>query len=109
MPSLHEAQLRHASYFLELLREADKNYYIGHDALKHGLKLLDTEWGNIQVGQAWAKEHSSQDDIAATVCINYPYWGAHILDLRQSAKERLLWSEAALGAAHRLKDKVAEA
>src|SRR5260370_33133563 len=74
--TLHEARLRHASHYLKILREADRNYYLGHDTLEPGLKLFDSEWSNIQEGQAWARDNAGHDENAASLCINFPYWAA---------------------------------
>jgi len=106
--TLHEAHLRHASHYLKILREADRNYYLGHDTLEPGLKLFDSEWSNIQEGQAWARDNAGHDEDAASLCINFPYWGAHILDLRIGPRERICWLEAALTTAHRLNNRDAE-
>jgi hypothetical protein len=82
MPKLQQAQLRHASYYLAVLMEIDKNYYTGGETLKLGLDLFDSEWSNIQAGQSYAERYASADDRAAILCSNYPYWGAYILTLR---------------------------
>src|SRR3989442_686199 len=102
--SSRETYIRHASHYLGILREADKNYYLGANTLKHGLELFDSEWANIQTGQAWVRDNASYDEEAASLCINFPYWGAHILNLRLGARERIHWLEAALSTAERLND-----
>ena len=75
MVSEYQASLRHAAHYLQILRAADKNYYLGHDTLTHGLNLFDSEWPNIQIGQVWACRNSDAVHEAASLCINFPYWG----------------------------------
>ena len=101
-----EGQRRHASYYLSVLREAKELYKKGGEALKRGLVLFDLEWPNIQAGQIWAEEHASEDsedDVAVSLCSNYPGAGVYLLNLRQHPRERIRWLEAALVAARRLK------
>lgn len=51
MPSLREAQLRQATYYQILAREANDLYSKGSKFVKEGLDLFDLEWDNIQTGQ----------------------------------------------------------
>ena len=96
------AQLRHATHYETVLREADELYRRGGEAVNHGLRLFDVEWNNIQAGQAWAEAGSYYDVVPAELCIAYPNAGAHLLNLRQPPRERVRWLEAALAAAERL-------
>ncbi len=105
----HAGRMRHASHYLKVLGDADNLYLKGDEALKRGLVLFDLEWPNIQVGRAWAEEHSGEDDEAAKLCSNYSVAGAYLLDLRQLPRERLNRLEVALAAARRLKDRKMEA
>ncbi|MCI0664476.1 MAG: tetratricopeptide repeat protein, partial [Acidobacteria bacterium] len=108
MSRLREAQLRHAAHYLAVLMEADKSYYSGGEMIERGLDLFDLEWSNIREGQSYAERYANEVDQAATLCSNYPYWGAYILALRQPTRERVCWLESALIAAQRLKDRAAE-
>lgn len=102
-------QRRHASHYLRVIRDADKLYIQGGEALKRGLDLFDLEWPNIQTGQAWAEKYSNEDNSAASLCGNYPNDGLHLLNLRRYPSERVRWLEAALASARRLKKRASEA
>ena len=91
MPSLRNAHIFHARYYIGQLREADRSYYLGHDNLRRGLDLFDSGWANIRASQVWAQQNAELHDEAASLCINFPYWGAHILDLRLGPRERIRW------------------
>lgn len=104
----YEASLRHAQYYLEVLRNADDLYQKGGDSLMSGLALFDLERANIEAGQAWAKENSADDNAAAGVCSDYPDAGVYCLGLRQHPREWIGWLEAGLAAARRLGNRPAE-
>jgi tetratricopeptide (TPR) repeat protein len=101
-------QTRHATYYLNVLRESDRLYKQGGEAIKSGLALFDLEWRNIQSGQSWAEKQSSESDTAASLCDDYPDAGAYLLVLRRHPREQIYWREAALAVARRLKNRVAE-
>jgi tetratricopeptide (TPR) repeat protein len=103
-----KGQRRHASHYLSLFSEANRLYEQGGEALKRGLIMFDLEWPNIQAGQTWAEEHSSEGDEAASLCSNYPNAGFYLLNLRQYPRASIRWRKAALDAARRLKNRVAE-
>jgi tetratricopeptide (TPR) repeat protein len=101
------AQQRHAAHYESVYRAATELYKQGGDNILPGLALFDTEWGNIQAGQSWAKANMETNDTAASLCSAYvdePY----LLDLRQHPRQRIRWLEAGLAAARRLKDRGAE-
>ena len=102
------AQGRHAIHYLIVAAAADELYLQGGESLKKGLALFELEWGNIQAGQGWAAAQADRDEAAAKVCSKYPDAGAYCLGLRQHARERVRWLEAALAAARRLKDRKSE-
>jgi tetratricopeptide (TPR) repeat protein len=104
----YESSLRHAQHYLEVLRSADGLYEKGGDSLMSGLALFDLERGNVEAGQAWAKENSADDSAAAGVCSAYPDAGAYCLYLRQGPRERIGWLEAGLAAARGLGDRSVE-
>jgi tetratricopeptide (TPR) repeat protein len=101
--TLREAHLRHAKYYLDVLEDANKLYLQGDEALLRGLKLFETEWANIQAGQAWASAEAENDDEATQLCTAFPLEGIHVLYLRQHPRQRITWLEATLFAAQRLK------
>jgi hypothetical protein len=98
------AQARHAQHYLGVLEEADRLYLQGDEGLLNALALFDSEWKNIQAGQAWAAQRAAADEEAARLCSRYPYAGAYLLDLRLPPRERVRWFEQALAAAKSAND-----
>src|SRR5438046_1663036 len=105
MPSLREAQLRHAAYFKTLLKTVDELYQNGGDYAFQAFAAFDAEWNNIEAGQAWAAENAGRDERAAILCKSYPSAGVFLLALRQPPKDRIDWLESALSSAHSLKSR----
>lgn len=68
MPGLREAQLRHATYYEDVLHSADDLYKRGGESIKLGLALFEQEWANVQTGQAWAAAQAMEDGEAAQLC-----------------------------------------
>jgi tetratricopeptide (TPR) repeat protein len=100
MPPLHEAQRRHAAYYIDVLKAAESHVDAGGDRTTLGLNLFDRERENIEVGQAWAVTHSGEDYEATKLCA----W-AHapaLLLMRQHPRKIIEWEEAALDSARRL-------
>ena len=102
------AEPRHAQYYAAMLRIANTLYMQGGDNILTALKRFDTEWPNIQAGQAWAAAHAERDEAAATLCDDYPYAGADLLNLRLPPRQQIPWLKAALAAAQRLRHRQAE-
>jgi tetratricopeptide (TPR) repeat protein len=101
-------QRRHAVHYKDVLAGANDLYLQGGERAVEALKLFDLEWGNIRVGHAWAGQHSDADEVAASLCSDYPAGGTELLELRQHPLQRISWRKAALFAARRLKDRSAE-
>lgn len=100
-------RMRHAVYFLSILQVADELYLRGGEVIKRGLALFDLEWKNIQAGQSWSAKQSGENEIVASLCNDYPKAG-DVLTLRRHPREVIVWVEAALAAARRLKDRGGE-
>ncbi len=98
--------VRHARYFENVLYQAYELYQQGGESLWRGIQLLDSEWDNIQAGQAWAETFAGEDSAAALLCSRYPVSGGTLLTFRLRPRERARWSEAALAAARHLHDQV---
>jgi tetratricopeptide (TPR) repeat protein len=103
-----DGQMLHAAHYLSVLQATGELYEQGGEAITRGLALFDLEWRNIQAGQSWAENQPGENDAAASLCSYYPNAGVYILDLRQHPREKILWLEAALGAARRLKNRKSE-
>lgn len=104
----YEASLRHAQHYLNVLVYANDLYLKGGDSLMSGLALFDLERGNVEAGQAWAKEFAESDTSAAELCSGYPDAGAYCLSLRQHRREWICWLEAGLDAARHMGRRSAE-
>jgi len=101
-------QRRHAAHYKNVAAAANELYMQGGESITRGLGLFDLEWGNIEVGQAWAAGHAGEDDAAARLCCDYPKVGWYCLELRQHPREKIRWLEVAMAAARRLGDHIAE-
>jgi len=104
-----EAGLRHAVYYMTVLRKAEKLCAAGGNSLAEGLALYDPEAENVSVAQAWAESQTGADETIAHLCNDFPATGARCLELRQTPRERVRWLEAALRAARQLRLRAAEA
>jgi tetratricopeptide (TPR) repeat protein len=103
-----EAQRLNATHYQTVLAAADKLYVAGGESMTRGLAALDLERANIDAGHSWAEVEGTTDQDAAKLCFTYPDSGVYVLNLRQHPRERIRWSEVALAAARRLKDRVRE-
>jgi hypothetical protein len=108
MPSVREAQLRHAAFYWLTLKIAGDLYKDGGENIARALEIFDTEWNNIAAGQAWAETGAGEDEAATLYCCYYPDAGMYLLDLRQHPNERIHWLEIALAAARKVNDREAE-
>jgi len=102
-----DLNLRHATYYQDLLWKADDLLLQGKDSTHKGLQLFDLEWTNIQRGQNWTATNSDEDLEAARICSNFARTGS-ILSLRLHPQENVRWLLAALSAARRIESKKAE-
>jgi hypothetical protein len=105
----NQAALRHSTHYLAVLGLADELYLKGGESLMRGLALFDAERGNVSAGQTWAANHAPTDDEAARLCSAYPDAGVYCLNLRQHPRESIVWLQAALACARRLKNRRSEA
>ncbi len=108
MPSLLEAQFRHAKHYLATLVRADALYQRGQGAIQLGISLFDSEWANIQTGRAWAGSHAGEDMSAASMSTDYSTAGVRLLHLRRHPNESIGWLEEGLAAVRVLGDRRAE-
>lgn len=102
------AQSRHASYYLKVVNTASDYYRQGGDGIKHGLNLIDMEWGNIYQGFSWAEQAFSKDSAAAKLCSSYVETGYDLFQYRLRPSVRIKWLESALNASVIVKDQEAE-
>ncbi len=101
------AQRRHAQHFVEVATFANQLYLKGGENVLIGLKLFDSEWLHIKVGQAWAAANAESNEEAARLCNEYPNATVYCLGLRLLAADSINWRKVALVAARKLEDKAA--
>ncbi|HEX5603206.1 MAG TPA: tetratricopeptide repeat protein, partial [Pyrinomonadaceae bacterium] len=99
---------RHASYYVNILRQAEDHYLKGDTSVMEALRIFDSEWDNIQTGWSWANREFKNNSLAVQLVNDYPLAAENLLDLRQDPRDRILWLEAALQAAQQLNDVKAE-
>jgi tetratricopeptide (TPR) repeat protein len=99
------ARKAHASYFRDLLAQADKLYLQGGGDVLVGLSLFDKERENIEVGQSWSASLIGKDDTATELSMHYYFAGAYVLELRLHPREKIAWLEVTLKAARLLGNK----
>ncbi len=98
------SQRRHSTHYKDVLGRAAKLYQQGNESVREGLQLFDTEWANIQAGQAWAAVQKREDKEAAKLCSDYPFVGWACLNLRQHPHKGIEWLKAAYAAACHIKN-----
>lgn len=89
MPSLFEAQRRHAQYYLEVLRAANELYERGGESIMDALTQFDQDWGQVKHGQKWTSIFMQKDELIAKLCNHYALGGVRLLTLGYHARERV--------------------
>jgi hypothetical protein len=79
MTTYRGAFLRHASFFRDLLKQANELYRSGGAAFEQGLELYLANAPNIRSGQSWTEKNATEDLQAARICEDYAgsaptYW-----------------------------------
>ncbi len=108
MPSLRVAEVRHARYYLEVLREVNDRYLSGGERIVSSLERFENEWPQIELAQSRVASNVTQDEAVAILCSSYSEAGTGLISWRRPPRQRLKWSEAALFASRRLEDRRAE-
>lgn len=107
MPSLHEASVKHARYYLEVANQSNELYTSDKANEQAGLKLFDSERGQIDKAWTWLQRQPSSSDIdvllvlfaeatSAVGMLRYNIGYEHIPHFRiqLEAAQRLNWHEA---------------
>lgn len=108
MPKTQEAQLRHATYYLGVVKAADSLYKQGDQAFELALGDFRIDETNIRTGLESAAKYSKDSDQAAAICNDFPNAGALLFAMLFAPVERFQWLEYAREAARGLGDKQAE-
>jgi tetratricopeptide (TPR) repeat protein len=95
MPKTWDAYLRHANYYLSLLRKCN-DQYVQKENLLEGLRSFDFEWGNIKSAQGWVLQNYDKDVKIEDLGLYYPLVGAGIFGVRQNPFERIKWLDLGL-------------
>ena len=73
---------RHASYYYDVLLEAEDQYKHGGEHMLAGLALLDKERLHIDAGQNWALQESLHNQEAADLFVKYSTSAHYVKDIR---------------------------
>src|SRR5436190_4757960 len=103
MRNSHIIQLRHASFYLNLLRGHEAHYAVRAEDRSAAIRALAADWTNIEIAQKRCQKLVGKDDEATAFCCDYPTAGARLLDSVMHPRERIRWRQAALKAAEALK------
>jgi tetratricopeptide (TPR) repeat protein len=108
MATVIEAGLRHARYYLAVLRAADRRFVRGGAGVRESVARLDQEWTNIVRAQRWARGHTPHEEDAAWLCSRFADAGRQVIAFRLTPLDRVGWLHAARAGAHRCGDRRAE-
>jgi hypothetical protein len=109
MPTVRDAQIRHAAHYSNVLNVADKLYMNGGIGALRGLKMLDVEWANIDGAFTWCADHSGIDRDVDRLSCEFPFAGAYILELRLHPRSYLEWLARGIASARRTGNRQREA
>jgi hypothetical protein len=90
MPDTYHVFLRHAKFYYEALRQMNKLYREGGDAVTRILTAFDLEWQNIEHAYQWVFENAPDDYKAAILCCYYLMQGSHSIYRKPRAEIRWL-------------------
>jgi tetratricopeptide (TPR) repeat protein len=113
---LTDIQQSHAKHYSKVLSQAGNLYNKGGTYILNSLKLFDSEFANIKVGDAWVKSaiqsyrmFNKRDlKYIAHLANSYANDGAFLVDLRLHPQDQIAWFETGLAAARMMKDRSAE-
>lgn len=100
-----QTDLRRATFYMTRMQMLSDLFKSNLASKKdQALQLLDLDWKNFQAGQSWAQANCLKDNEIARICQGFAELGYPLLQLRQSAQNRLPWLEGGLLAAKNLQD-----
>jgi tetratricopeptide (TPR) repeat protein len=102
MPSLREAQFRHAAHFLDVLRRSPYPGRHQDDAADAEPLPTGEVWQQIEHAWGWVAESHAVDEEVARLCSEYPIAGERWFELHLLPRERADWLRTSLEAARRL-------
>ncbi|MDL1900002.1 tetratricopeptide repeat protein [Anaerolineae bacterium CFX9] len=104
---LERAAHRHATFYLERLRNASRLYAGGGSSSTIGLRQFDQDRAQIAQGYAFLTtraEKQPSDREALQLCVAFPLAGGDLLPLRLTLNERIAWLQTASEAAEKTGD-----
>jgi tetratricopeptide (TPR) repeat protein len=87
-----------AFYYFDVLKNANELYESDEEALESALNLFDLDWFNIQAGQKWSAQKSTEDAKIAKLCGDYCKEARVLMPMRHPTDECIEWNESALAA-----------
>ena len=96
----HEAELRHARYFVGILRVADGLHRDGY--IQAAIELLEREWPNVASAQSWATSRGGSDSAADHLATTFYEVGSQLLGLQLDPRTTITWLADSLAASERL-------
>ena len=109
MPTIQEAHILHAKYYVGVLREADTLYKKGGDEVRKSLSLTQTEWDNIASAQLWFQSQTEKEHAFARLGSNFASAGVYVLSIFLPPLAYIPWIEMGLKASRLLGDRAIEA
>ncbi len=103
-----ETRLRHAAYYLPILKTAQENILKSGEKARDGLQLFHREWTNIRSALDRVRKNSVEGKLAAELFNSYMIVAAELLPLYFFPKECQSYLEAALKVSQRLSTKNSE-
>ena len=97
-----EARLRHAAYYLPVLKSAQENISKSGEKARDGLQTFHREWANIKAALDRVRKNSVEGKQAAELFNSYMVAGAELLPLYFFPKECQRYLEAGLKVSQRL-------
>jgi tetratricopeptide (TPR) repeat protein len=94
VPTLWEAEHRHARHYAVLLGELQEAYRAGdHDAV---VNRFEQDWGQLRKGQVWARAELDRGGEDRRIVVAYAAFGHDLLRLRRPPSELIGWLDSAL-------------
>ncbi|MBT3510357.1 MAG: tetratricopeptide repeat protein [Nitrospina sp.] len=87
-----------AFYYFDVLKDANDLYDSDEDALESALNLFDLDWYNIEAGQKWSSQKSTEDAKIAKLCGDFCKEARVLMPMRHTTEECIQWNESALEA-----------
>ena len=104
-----EARLRHANYYLPILKSAHENVIKGGEKAQLGYQVFHREWPNINAGFNRMHKNSVEGKKAAEIFNSYILSGVNLFPHRYFPRDWLKFMETGLKVSQRLQMKTSEA